>query len=225
MRRCGGSTPLTSRCRAPRRRRCPGPEPPRSSGARRLSAFEAPDLPGGARRVPGGRGVAGAGAAGGRAAPVAPAAADAGTGGAGLRGLGPGRDRRTPVELRPGADRGGRPARPAAAGGAAVLRRGTGVRGARVRGGPEGTQAVSYTVAAGLAVLGALALDLLVLRTRLVAGRQVVRYDPHAILGLRLAYAPVEDLGFGYALVLVTLSVWVRLGRRGVDGSTTPPGR
>ena len=107
---------------------------------------------------------------------------------------------------------------------------------------------MSYTVAAGLAVLGALALDLLVLRTRLVAGRvfwttyaivlasqlvangvltgrQVVRYDPHAILGLRLAYAPVEDLGFGYALVLVTLSVWVRLGRGGVDGPTTPPGR
>ena len=107
---------------------------------------------------------------------------------------------------------------------------------------------MSYTVAAGLAVRGALALDLLVHRTRLVAGRvfwttyaivlasqlvangvltgrQVVRYDPHAILGLRLAYAPVEDLGFGYALVLVTLSVWVWLGRRGVDGPTTPPAR
>jgi lycopene cyclase domain-containing protein len=96
---------------------------------------------------------------------------------------------------------------------------------------------VTYTVAAGLGVLAALALDLLVLRTRLVlrrlwwatyplvlvfqlaangilTGRGVVRYDPHAILGVRLAYAPVEDLAFGFALVLATLSLWVYLGRR-----------
>jgi lycopene cyclase domain-containing protein len=107
---------------------------------------------------------------------------------------------------------------------------------------------VTYTVAAALGVLGALAVDLLVLRTRLVAGRvfwatyaivlaaqlaangiltgrHVVRYDPHAIVGLRVAYAPVEDLGFGFALVLSALSVWVWLGRRGVDGPTTPPAR
>jgi lycopene cyclase domain-containing protein len=96
---------------------------------------------------------------------------------------------------------------------------------------------VTYTVAAALGVLAALALDLLVLRTRLVlrrlwwatyplvlvfqlvangilTGRGVVRYNPHAILGVRLAYAPVEDLAFGFALVLSTLSLWVYLGRR-----------
>ena len=96
---------------------------------------------------------------------------------------------------------------------------------------------MTYTVAAGLGVLAALALDLLVLRTRLVlrrlwwatyplvlvfqlaangvlTGRGVVRYDPHAILGVRVAYAPVEDLAFGFALVLSTLSLWVYLGRR-----------
>jgi lycopene cyclase domain-containing protein len=107
---------------------------------------------------------------------------------------------------------------------------------------------VSYTLAAALGVLAALVLDLLVLRTRLVAGRVwwityaivltgqllangvltgrgVVRYDPHAILGVRVAYAPVEDLGFGFALVLSALSVWVWLGRRGIDGPTTPPAR
>lgn len=103
---------------------------------------------------------------------------------------------------------------------------------------------MTYTVAAGLGVLGALGLDLFVLRTRLVAGRvfwvtyaivlaaqlafngiltgrRVVRYDPHAILGPRVLYAPVEDLGFGFALVLSALSLWVWLGRR----STTPPAR
>jgi len=96
---------------------------------------------------------------------------------------------------------------------------------------------VSYTAAAALGVAGALVLDLLVLRTRLVAGlafwctypiilafqlaadgvltgRGVVRYDPAAIIGAHLVYAPIEDIGFGFALVLTTLSVWVWLDRR-----------
>ncbi|MGC9667304.1 lycopene cyclase domain-containing protein [Planosporangium sp. 12N6] len=96
---------------------------------------------------------------------------------------------------------------------------------------------MTYTVAALLGVLGALVVDLALLRTRLVTrlvfwatypiifgfqllsngvltGFGVVRYNPAAILGLRLAYAPIEDLAFGFALVLTTLSVWVRLGRR-----------
>jgi lycopene cyclase domain-containing protein len=42
----------------------------------------------------------------------------------------------------------------------------------------------------------------------------MVRYNPEAIVGLRIAYAPVEDLAFGFALVLTSLSVWVWLGRR-----------
>lgn len=104
---------------------------------------------------------------------------------------------------------------------------------------------MSYTLAALLGVAGALLVDLAVLRTRLVfrrvfwatypiilffqllsngvlAGRAVVRYDPEAIVGPRVAYAPVEDLGFGFALVLVTLSVWVWLGRRGSSDRLPP---
>ncbi|GIG90084.1 lycopene cyclase domain-containing protein [Plantactinospora endophytica] len=99
---------------------------------------------------------------------------------------------------------------------------------------------MSYTVAALLGVLGAVLLDLFVLRTRLVrravfwatypiivffqllsngilTGRGIVRYAPDAIVGWRLVYAPVEDLLFGFALVLLTLAVWVRLGRAGVQ--------
>jgi lycopene cyclase domain-containing protein len=95
---------------------------------------------------------------------------------------------------------------------------------------------MTYTVAVALGAIGALLLDLVVLRTRLVlgrvfwftypivlvgqlvangvlTGRRIVRYDPGAILGLRVAYAPVEDLAFGFALVLTTLAIWVRLGR------------
>jgi lycopene cyclase domain-containing protein len=99
---------------------------------------------------------------------------------------------------------------------------------------------MTYTVAALLGVLGAVLVDLYGLRTRLVTrvvfwatypiivafqlasngvltGRGIVRYDPDAILGLRIVYAPVEDLLFGFALVLFTLSWWVWLGRRGVQ--------
>jgi len=99
---------------------------------------------------------------------------------------------------------------------------------------------VTYTAAAGLGVAGALALDLLILRTRLVTGRvfwitypiivvfqllsnglltgrRVVRYNPADIIGVRIAYAPVEDLAFGFALVLMSLSVWTWLGRRRVE--------
>jgi lycopene cyclase domain-containing protein len=99
---------------------------------------------------------------------------------------------------------------------------------------------MSYTVAALLGVAGALVVDLFLLRTSLVrrpvfwatypiiigfqllsngilTGRRIVRYDPSAIIGWRIAYAPVEDLLFGFAMVLLTLSVWVWLGRRGVQ--------
>jgi lycopene cyclase domain-containing protein len=101
---------------------------------------------------------------------------------------------------------------------------------------------MSYTAAALLGVAGALAVDLFVLRTRLVrravfwatypliivfqlisngilTGRRIVIYDPAAIIGRRIAYAPVEDLLFGFAMVLLTLSVWVWLGRRGIQRS------
>jgi lycopene cyclase domain-containing protein len=48
----------------------------------------------------------------------------------------------------------------------------------------------------------------------LLTGLPIVRYDETAIIGWRIVYAPVEDLLFGFALVLVTLSLWVRLGAR-----------
>jgi lycopene cyclase domain-containing protein len=98
---------------------------------------------------------------------------------------------------------------------------------------------VSYTQLALLGVAGAVVVDTLVLRTWLVrrrtywtayaivlffqlvangilTGFDIVRYDPGAILGWRIAFAPVEDLLFGYAMVTLTLSTWVWLGRRGV---------
>ena len=72
-----------------------------------------------------------------------------------------------------------------------------------------------------------------------LTGRRIVTYDPDAIIGSggvpflgdgRIAWAPVEDLGFGFALVLATCALWDWLGRPGrravrgsaVRGSTAP---
>ena len=96
---------------------------------------------------------------------------------------------------------------------------------------------MNYTLLAALGVLGAIVVDYAVLRTRLLrqrgfwtgyaivlffqlvtngilTGLPVVRYDHDRIIGLRIVYAPVEDLLFGFAMVTITLSLWVRLGAR-----------
>ena len=41
----------------------------------------------------------------------------------------------------------------------------------------------------------------------------IVLYDPSAIIGARIAFAPVEDLLFGFSLVFLTLATWVKLSR------------
>ena len=115
---------------------------------------------------------------------------------------------------------------------------------------------MTYTQAALLGVGLTVALDLLVLRTRLLGrrafwvsyavivffqlvtngvltGRRVVTYDGAAILGSatprllgdgRIGYAPVEDLLFGFALVVQTLAWWVWWGRR-LAGRRSSSGR
>lgn len=108
---------------------------------------------------------------------------------------------------------------------------------------------MTYTGLCVVAVVLSVLLDLVVLRTRLLArrafwlsyaiilffqlvtngwltGRGVVRYNPDAVIGGsqavllgagRLLYAPVEDIAFGFALVLQTLAWWIFWGRRGVQ--------
>lgn len=62
-----------------------------------------------------------------------------------------------------------------------------------------------------------------------LTGRGIVRYSGDAILGSerivflgegRIAYAPVEDLAFGFSLVLLSCAAWVWTGAR-----TQPPQR
>jgi len=65
----------------------------------------------------------------------------------------------------------------------------------------------------------------------ILTGFRIVRYSGDAIVGSstpsdrpppfigdgRLAYAPIEDVLFGFSLVLLTLILWVWWGRRGVQ--------
>lgn len=104
---------------------------------------------------------------------------------------------------------------------------------------------MTYTLAALLGVLVAAVLDVVVLRTQLLTrrafwtaygivvffqlivngvltGLRIVRYDPARIIGLHIAFAPVEDLLFGFAMVLATLSLWVWAGRRETGAAREP---
>ncbi len=96
-----------------------------------------------------------------------------------------------------------------------------------------------YTLLAVAAVVAVVALELSVLRTGLLRqvrywiavaivlgfqvpvdgwltrpGATVVHYSADAFSGIRVAgHFPVEDFGFGYALVTLTLLLWYRLRR------------
>jgi lycopene cyclase domain-containing protein len=95
---------------------------------------------------------------------------------------------------------------------------------------------MSYTALSLIGVVAAVLVDLYLLRTNLLrrkafwmsyaivvvfqlavngllTGLRIVRYNRDQIVGLRIVYAPVEDLLFGFAMVLVTLSLWVWTGR------------
>jgi hypothetical protein len=64
-----------------------------------------------------------------------------------------------------------------------------------------------------------------------LTGFRIVRYSGEAIIGSstpessappafgdgRILFAPVEDLMFGFALVMLTLTLWVLWGRRGIQ--------
>ena len=49
-----------------------------------------------------------------------------------------------------------------------------------------------------------------------LTSNQIVSYSEDFILGARIASAPIEDLGFGFALVTNVMALWVFWGRRGL---------
>ncbi len=95
---------------------------------------------------------------------------------------------------------------------------------------------MTYTAIACIAVACAAALDFLILKTRLLTrkgfwtsyaiilpfqlltnwwltSRNIVMYNESAIIGFRIASAPLEDLLFGFALILSVLSGWIYQGK------------
>ena len=99
---------------------------------------------------------------------------------------------------------------------------------------------MTYTQIALCAVVIAITVDLFVIKTALLkrkvfwtsyaiivgfqlltnwwlTSRNIVMYSPDAIIGVRIASAPIEDLLFGFALVLGVLINWMRL-----DASNKP---
>jgi lycopene cyclase domain-containing protein len=90
---------------------------------------------------------------------------------------------------------------------------------------------MTYTQIAIAGVVLALTTDYFIARTRLIltkrywtsyaivvffqlltnwwlTSRKIVMYSPDAIIGVRIASAPVEDLLFGFALVTLVLVLW-----------------
>ena len=47
-----------------------------------------------------------------------------------------------------------------------------------------------------------------------LTSRNIVQYSPSEIIGRRLAGAPIEDLLFGFSMILLTLSLWDFFTRR-----------
>ena len=50
-----------------------------------------------------------------------------------------------------------------------------------------------------------------------LTSREIVMYREPFIVGNRIASAPVEDLLFGFALILAVISLWIYWGSRGVQ--------
>ena len=96
---------------------------------------------------------------------------------------------------------------------------------------------MTYSDIALNAVLFAVLFDLFILRTQMLTrgifwlsyglilpfqlltnwwltSRNIVLYSPDQIIGRRVAGAPLEDLLFGFSMILLTLAVWEFLQRR-----------
>ncbi|MBI3429552.1 MAG: lycopene cyclase domain-containing protein [Actinobacteria bacterium] len=95
---------------------------------------------------------------------------------------------------------------------------------------------MTYTQIVFLALGLAMSLDLLILKSALLrkkafwasyaivlpfqlltnwwlTSREIVTYGANAIWGVRIAAAPIEDLVYGFALILSVLSLWVYHGK------------
>ena len=98
---------------------------------------------------------------------------------------------------------------------------------------------MSYTALTIVAIALTIILDMRILKTKLLTRKifwssyaiigffqlltnwwltsnNIVSYSEDYILGPRIATAPIEDLGFGFALVTNVMALWVYWGRKGL---------
>ncbi len=96
---------------------------------------------------------------------------------------------------------------------------------------------MSYTTIAVISLLISGTLDLYIIKSKLLTrkifwtsyaiilpfqlltnwwltSREIVIYNDSKIIGIRIASAPIEDLFFGFSLVLSVLALWIYFGRR-----------
>lgn len=100
---------------------------------------------------------------------------------------------------------------------------------------------MSYSTIAVISILISIILDTFIVRSKLLTkkifwtsyaiilpfqlltnwwltSRNIVMYNESIIFGPRIASAPIEDLFFGFSLVLSVLSMWIFWGRREIRG-------
>jgi lycopene cyclase domain-containing protein len=93
---------------------------------------------------------------------------------------------------------------------------------------------ISYTLLAGLILIAVFVFGVAVLKTELFSSSKfwiaygivvffqlltngyltsqgIVTYNPEMISGTRIAYAPVEDLFFGFSLLTLSMLIWQRI--------------
>ena len=94
---------------------------------------------------------------------------------------------------------------------------------------------ITYSLLAGVAVIVVFVFGIAVMKSGLISrpqfwiswaiisffqlltngyltSQKIVTYNSEAITGTRIAYAPIEDLFFGFALVTLTMLIWEWVG-------------
>ncbi len=102
---------------------------------------------------------------------------------------------------------------------------------------------MTYTQLVMIAVPSVILFDLFVTRSRIVTrksfwnayaillffqlitnwwltSRGILTYDEDVITGIRLAAAPAVDLLFVFSIIVMTISLWIYWGRKGVQSSS-----
>lgn len=93
---------------------------------------------------------------------------------------------------------------------------------------------ITYTLLAAIMIILVFAYELIILKSGLLSlgrfwismtivtffqlvsngfltSQKIVNYNPELITGARIAYAPLEDLFFGFALVSLTMFLWTKI--------------